>query len=121
VNWFADSGHLGSVIGSGTDITLSNVACFAAGTCILTSTGERAVETLRVGDIVLTLSGSGLVAQPVKWLGHRRIDLTSHPRLETVAPVRVQLGAFADGIPHRDLMVSPNHAIFVDGKLICAR
>jgi len=24
-------------------------------------------------------------------------------------------------MPHRDLMVSPDHAIFVDGMLICAR
>ena len=24
-------------------------------------------------------------------------------------------------MPHRDLLVSPDHAIFVDGKLICAR
>jgi hypothetical protein len=38
-----------------------------------------------------------------------------------VAPVRIQRGAFADDMPHRDLLVSPDHAIFVDGKLICAR
>ena len=38
-----------------------------------------------------------------------------------VAPIRIQRDAFADGMPHRDLVVSPDHAIFVDGKLICAR
>ena len=73
------------------------------------------------GDIVLTLSDGELKAQPVKWVGRRRIDLTAHPRPETVAPVRIQRGAFADGMPHRDLLLSPDHAIFVDGKLICAR
>ena len=73
------------------------------------------------GDIVLTLSDGELKAQPVKWVGRRRIDLTAHPRPETVAPVRVQRGAFADDMPHTDLLVSPDHAIFVDGKLICAR
>ncbi len=104
----------------GTDVFLSTV-CFAAGTHILTATGERAIESLLQGDIILTLSDGELKEQPVKWVGRRRIDLTAHPRPETVAPVRVQRGAFADNMPHRDLVVSPDHAIFVDGKLICAR
>ena len=38
-----------------------------------------------------------------------------------MAPIRIERDAFADGMPHRDLLVSPDHAIFVDGKLICAR
>jgi hypothetical protein len=103
----------------GTDVFLSLV-CYAAGTRILTATGERSVESLLRGDIVLTLSDGELKAQPVKWLGGRRIDLTAHPRPETVAPVRVQRGAIADNMPHTDLLVSPDHAILVDGKLICA-
>ena len=84
--------------------------------------GERPIESLRAG---MTCPHPGRwrteVAQPVKWVGHRRIDLTSHPRPETVAPIRIQRGAFADNMPHRDLLVSPDHAIFVDGMLICAR
>ena len=95
--------------------------CYAAGTRILTATGERTVESLLQGDIVLTLSNGELNAQPVKWIGRRRIDLTAHPHPETVAPVRIRRGAFADNMPHTDLLVSPDHAIFVDGKLICAR
>ena len=104
----------------GTDVYLSLV-CYAAGTRILTATGERVIESLLQGDIVLTLSDRELKAQPVKWVGRRRLDLTAHPQPETVAPVRVQQGAFADNIPHTDLLLSPDHAIFVDGKLICAR
>ena len=38
-----------------------------------------------------------------------------------MAPIRIQRGAFADNMPHTDLLVSPDHAIFVDGRLICAR
>ena len=97
------------------------VVCYAAGTRILTATGERIVESLVQGDTVLTLSGDELAAQPVKWIGRRRIDLTAHPRPETVAPIRIQRGAFADNMPHNDLLVSPDHGIFADGRLICAR
>ncbi len=95
--------------------------CYAAGTRILTAIGERPVECLMQGDIVLTLAGEELSAQPVKWVGHRRIDLTAHSRPETVAPIRIRRGAFAEAMPHRDLLLSPDHAVFVDGKLICAR
>jgi Hint domain/Domain of unknown function (DUF4347) len=114
VDWTADAS-------TGTDVFLSNVVCYAAGTHILTATGERMVESLMQGDIVLTLAGGELVAQPVKWLGQRRIDLTAHPHPETVAPIRIRRGAFADNMPHRDLLLSPDHAVFVDGRLICAR
>ena len=79
------------------------------------------MESLLRGDIVLALFGGELNAHPVEWVGRRRIDLTAHPRPETVAPVRIQRGAFAEDMPHKDLLVSPDHAIFVDGKLICAR
>jgi hypothetical protein len=57
----------------------------------------------------------------VKWIGQRRIDLMAHPRPETVAPVRIQRDALAQKVPHTDLLLSPDHAVFVDGKLICAR
>jgi Hint domain len=114
----------GNLSGASSGFTVTEDAsavCYAAVTRILTATGERTVETLMRGDIVLTLSGGELCAQPVKWIGQRRIDLTAHPHPETVAPIRIARGAFADNMPHRDLLVSPDHAVFVDGKLICAR
>src|SRR5215472_4558249 len=86
-----------------------------------TPDGELPVEKLRAGKQVITLVDGQEVAKTVTWLGRRRVDLARHSRPETVAPVRIRRGAFADGIPHRDLIVSPDHAIFVDGKLICAR
>jgi hypothetical protein len=79
------------------------------------------VESLLQGDIVLTLAGGELSAHPIKWIGRRRIDLMAHPCPETVAPIRIQRDAFADNTPHTDLLVSPDHALLVDGKLIAAR
>jgi hypothetical protein len=95
--------------------------CYARGTMIRTPEGELPVEKLRPGKQVITLVDGQEVPQTVTWLGHRRIDLTAHARPETARPIRILRDAFADGIPHRDLVVSPDHAIFVDGKLICAR
>jgi hypothetical protein len=98
-----------------------SVVCYARGTMIRTPDGEVAVERLHAGRQVTTLVDGEPVARAVKWLGHRRLELTGHRRPETVAPIRIQRGAFADAMPQRDLLVSPDHAIFVDGKLICAR
>jgi hypothetical protein len=118
-NWFVDTRPDSGV---GTDVFLStSPVCYATGTRILTATGERMVDSLQPGDIVLTLAGDELDALPIKWVGRRRIDLTTHPRPETVAPIRIARGAVADGMPHSDLLVSPDHAILIDGKLICAR
>jgi Hint domain len=108
-------------VDTATDTITTDMPCYVAGTRILTATGERMVESLLQGDIALTLANGELAAQPVTWLGRRRIDLTAHPHPETVAPIRIRRGTFADNMPHTDLLVSPDHAIFVDSKLICAR
>ena len=95
--------------------------CYARGTMIRTPDGELEVKKLRPGKQVITLVDGQEVPQTVTWLGHRRIDLITHLRPETVAPIRIERDAIAADMPHRDLVVSPDHAIFVEGKLICAR
>ena len=111
-------------VGDGTVFELTDtgfVVCYARGTMIRTPDGELPIEKLRRGKQVITLIDGEEVPQTVTWLGHRRISLAGHPRPETVAPIRIERDAIADGMPHRDLLVSPDHAIFVDGMLICAR
>jgi hypothetical protein len=49
------------------------------------------------------------------------IDCRRHRRPHEVFPVRVQAYAFGPGVTHRDLLVSPDHALFLDGVLIPAR
>jgi len=98
-----------------------SAVCYVGGTRILTVTGEQRIENLAPGDLILAHTGNELTARPVRWLGRRRIDLTAHPRPETAAPIRIRRGAIAANTPHSDLLVSPDHAIFIDGKLICAR
>jgi hypothetical protein len=91
---------------------------FAAGTRILTARGEIAVEILSIGDAVETVSG---VFRPLVFLGRRRVECARHPEPRHVCPVRVRAGAFADGLPSRDLRLSPNHAVYLDDVLIPIR
>ena len=103
------------------DDTVITVACFTAGTRILTGRGEVAVECLREGDSVATLAGNGGGCKAVRWIGRSRIDLDRHPTPHAVAPVRIAAAAFGDGMPHCDLLLSPDHAVYVDGVLIPVR
>jgi collagen type I alpha len=105
---------------SATDLNEMNIlgydlTCFVEGTRILTAEGEKRIETLTPGDEVPTLLGG---SAKVIWLGRRAMDLTRHPNPRLAWPIRVRAGAFAPGLPARDLFLSPNHAIYVDGVLI---
>jgi hypothetical protein len=91
--------------------------CYAEGSRILTARGEVAVEDLIVGDEALLASGG---TRPVIWIGSRRVRCDNHPRPHEVNPVRIKAGAFGEGLPVRDLVVSPGHALYVDGVLIPA-
>lgn len=95
------------------------VTCFTADTMIATEQGQVAVQDLRVGDLVLTIH-QGAALRPIAWIGHTRIDLVAHPARAKAAPILIRAGALADGVPHRDLRVSPEHAMFIDGILVPA-
>ena len=90
------------------------VACFAEGTRIETEHGPVAVENLREGDRAMTNDGT---AEPIVWIGQRVVNCENHPRPETVWPVRIAAGAFGATVPVRDLYLSPDHAVFVNGVL----
>jgi hypothetical protein len=94
----------------------TSAVCFMAGTMIRTHDGEVAVETLKRGDLVLTSDG---LAQPVCWLGRQTISTRFADPLRTW-PVRIKAGALAENVPFRDLVLSPDHAVLVDGALIHA-
>ena len=95
--------------------TTVELACFAAGTRLLTPEGEVPVERLAVGQAVITQAGEEAA---IVWVGRRRLDLRRHARPDEVQPVRVAAGAFAEGVPARDLVLSPDHAVAVQGHLV---
>jgi hypothetical protein len=92
------------------------VFCFLAGTMIATPAGETPVESLAVGDLVLTADGR---VAPVRWVGVQTVVTVFADPLRSF-PIRVTAGALGDGLPTRDLFVSPDHALFLDGVLVQA-
>lgn len=87
------------------------VRCFTPGTMIQTERGLRPVESLRVGDRVMTRD-NGL--QPVKEILRRELtrgELVTRPELR---PVRIAAGALGAGVPARDITVSPQHRMLVE-------
>jgi autotransporter passenger strand-loop-strand repeat protein len=111
----ADAGSGTLLTVSGTIIETSGIPCFAAGTRILTERGLVAVEQLAIGDRVMTAERGTM---PITWIGHRRIDCRRHPEPQKIQPVLIAAHAFGRGAPGRDLLLSPDHAVFAEGVLI---
>ena len=95
-------------LADGTVVTFSeigNIICFTPGARILTPHGERAIETLRSGDMVITRDHG---PQPIRWIGRRTV-----PGVDRFAPISIAAHVL-DGAT-RDLLVSPQHRFLFTG------
>ena len=89
--------------------------CFLRGTSIMTPEGETPIEELGIGDLVETVRGETLA---IKWIGRRLYKKSGSSWPKSMTPIRVSRQALDQRTPHRDLYLSPNHALFIDGVLI---
>jgi hypothetical protein len=106
-----NSGHGGNIFDTFVTNTIAPAICFAAGTLIRTPRGDVAVETLKVGDVVLTASGE---MRAVKWMGHADIDFRRTPRGGPGLPIRIAADAFGPARPSQDLYLSAGHSVCID-------
>jgi len=97
------------------------IGCLVTGSRIRTAHSEIAVEDLFAGDEIVTLRDGVETIEPVTWIGQRHLDLAAQAHPESLVPVRVRAHAIADGQPHRDLLLSQDHCLFLDGKCVPAR
>lgn len=92
--------------------------CFLRATRIMTDRGEVAVEALKAGDLVQTLDGG---FAPIRWVGRSVYQKTARDWPADVKPIRIARSAISEGVPHRDLYLSPWHFLYLDGHLMPAK
>ncbi|MDR7125354.1 Hint domain-containing protein [Pseudotabrizicola sp. 4114] len=100
----------GNVTGRSEFTNIENIICFTPGTLIATPKGEVLVEQLRVGDKVITRDNG---IQEIRWMGAKEMgwhDFAGNPHLR---PVMIKAGSLGNGLPERDMMLSPNHRLLV--------
>lgn len=88
-------------------VNLPPAICFLRGTLIAVSGREQAVEDLKIGDTVMTRDNG---PQTISWIGKRSMSGNTPAHL---LPVRIKANALGNGLPKRDLLVSPQHRILV--------
>lgn len=109
----ANNIHQGALRLSNLDLDPPPVpVCFCSGTDIATPNGLCRVETLRPGDSVLTEDGR--TAQ-IAWVGISGFSARQLARDPSLCPVRVPAHAFGPNRPVRDLDLSPQQRIVVEG------
>ena len=90
--------------------------CFATGARTVTPDGERAIETLRPGEKVLTHDGRSTPAIRVAR------QTVANPRAVELGrkPVRIDAGALGPNLPNRPLTVTADHALLFGDMLVNA-
>ncbi|MFC3180435.1 Hint domain-containing protein [Cypionkella sinensis] len=102
----------GNVTGTMTFQNIEKViACFTPGTMILTEQGKVAIETLAVGDLVLTRDNG---FQPIRWIGQRTLSAADLVAVPQFNPVQIASGALGGGLPERTMQVSPQHRMLIN-------
>jgi hypothetical protein len=91
--------------------------CFLTGTRILTESGYKLVEELKIGDQVQTAESE---LADVKWIGYQTCEPGAVANPLRGNPVLIKAGALGNNLPTQDLYISPDHSLFVDGLLINA-
>ncbi|MFA8387832.1 MAG: Hint domain-containing protein, partial [Pelagibaca sp.] len=100
--------------GNKTSFTVENtgVVCFASGTRILTTDGDRRIDTLQAGDRIVTRDNG---VQTLRWIGQRQLDVADLTRAPKLRPILLSPALTGGDAP---LIVSPQHGVLfnLDGE-----
>lgn len=89
---------------------------------IQTPTGDVPVEKIRHGDTVTAYVNGSAENQSVIWVGKAHATVRAGlPDDEAGYPVRILKDAIEEGVPYKDMLITPEHCLFFDGKFVPVR
>lgn len=91
------------------------VACFVAGSRIATQQGLKDVGDLAAGDMIQTLDHGFRPLRVILKRHLTRTDLHAKPNL---LPVRISKESLGQGVPKRDILVSPQHRFLANSPIV---
>ena len=111
--------------GESTDLTFKDRhfdPCFLAGTEISVNGVTRKVEDLAVGDRIDVLVNGKTEQKTVTWVGKSTSVAAPFLPLDMAGyPVRILKDALAEGVPFKDMLITPEHCLYLNGCFVPAR
>lgn len=112
----------GKVPDSGSSSQSFSLACFLPGSMIETSAGDIAVEMLRRGDHLIAYVDGSPITRSIVWTGYQHVTVQPGlPDDEAGYPVRILKDAISDGVPYKDMLITPEHRLFFGAAFIPVR
>ncbi len=104
----------GAVINTATYSQIEQVICFTPQSLIMTSTGPKRADALQSGEKIVTRDNG---MQELAWIGQKTLGLGNMIANPELAPVTIAAGALGNGLPEKELQVSPNHRVLMIGEM----
>ncbi|BAT18683.1 hypothetical protein AA0311_0893 [Asaia bogorensis NBRC 16594] len=96
--------------------------CYLPGTMIETPDGERAVESLRAGDEIIVYSADERSTRTITSIGCGQSNVCASAFDDLSGwPVRILKGALSEGVPYKDLLVTSEHCLYLNGCFVPVR
>lgn len=108
------AGQVGNISYENFETINFGILCFAQGTLIRSEYGDLPIESLSVGDRIVTIDHE---YKPIRWIGSRHIDAFSLQKYPKIRPILIEKDALSTGSPAQDLIVSPQHRILIRSKI----
>lgn len=95
----------------------SVIYCFLPGVEIEIASGVKLVEDLKINDEVIVWHNNQKIIKKITSIISKKIIVKNKDQF----PIRILKSAISENIPYKDLLVTPEHCLFIDGQFIPAR